>query len=225
MGHRLTRITSTILQVPGMSSLQEVVKANTKPFRPSQNWLSLRKTLQPANQASRKRKAEVEKRELAGQEPERQDSSTKGYKSSVGKTRLTTYDPWHPTSNPEGRKHGNPALVQRPNSESKFTTYEPPFSGPTNDSAGRYVSIDCEMVEVTEKTRPRQALARLSMVNYYGYPLLDLWVIPNGRVTDFRTRVSGIRPSDILHNPQGILPVQIHKVKDKPSPLKMLEPE
>ncbi|KAG0290544.1 3'-5' exonuclease [Dissophora globulifera] len=38
------------------------------------------------------------------------------------------------------------------------------------------------------------ALARVSLVNFYGVTILDLYVRPQERVTDFRTEVSGITP-------------------------------
>src|SRR5579859_1273932 len=47
-------------------------------------------------------------------------------------------------------------------------------------------------------------LARVSVVNYFGHLLFDAFVAPTERVTDWRTKFSGIRPADVL-NPQGIL--------------------
>ena len=46
-------------------------------------------------------------------------------------------------------------------------------------------------------------LARVSIVNYFGNVLFDVFVSPTQRVTDFRTKYSGIRPADIL-GPTGI---------------------
>jgi len=53
------------------------------------------------------------------------------------------------------------------------------------------VGVDCEMVEV-DKTD--DALARVSIVNYNGVVLYDKYVRPEGRVSDFRTWVSGVTP-------------------------------
>ena len=50
-------------------------------------------------------------------------------------------------------------------------------------------------------------LARVSIVNYFGYVLLDEYVRPSGHVTDWRTAFSGIRPGDVL-SPEGIFPTQ-----------------
>lgn len=44
-------------------------------------------------------------------------------------------------------------------------------------------------------------LARVSLVNYHGHVLLDTFVQPRERVTDYRTWVSGIRESDLRGAP------------------------
>lgn len=62
---------------------------------------------------------------------------------------------------------------------------------------GKYVGIDCEMVGVGPEG-VQSALARVSIVNYYGVTILDLYVRPMERVTDFRTAVSGITPKHLL---------------------------
>lgn len=48
------------------------------------------------------------------------------------------------------------------------------------------------------------SLARVSVVNYYGYVLLDAFVRQRERVTDWRTAVSGVRESDMK---DGALPM------------------
>lgn len=42
-------------------------------------------------------------------------------------------------------------------------------------------------------------LARVSIVNFYGFTLLDAIVRPRERVVNYRTEFSGIRPSDMVH--------------------------
>lgn len=44
-------------------------------------------------------------------------------------------------------------------------------------------------------------MARVSLVNYHGHVLLDTFVQPRERVTDWRTWVSGVRESDIMNAP------------------------
>ena len=57
-----------------------------------------------------------------------------------------------------------------------------------------YVALDCEMVGVENNN---DALARVSIVNYNGHVLYDKYVRPDGRITDFRTWVSGITPAQL----------------------------
>ncbi|KAI0787413.1 ribonuclease H-like domain-containing protein [Fomes fomentarius] len=63
---------------------------------------------------------------------------------------------------------------------------------------GKYLALDCEMVGVG-LDGSESVLARVSVVNYYGYVLLDSIVRPRERVVDYRTEFSGIRPSDMVH--------------------------
>lgn len=56
------------------------------------------------------------------------------------------------------------------------------------------VGLDCEMVEVEGRN---EALARVSVVNYYGHVLMDKFVIPSKRITDYRSWVSGVHPEDL----------------------------
>lgn len=57
---------------------------------------------------------------------------------------------------------------------------------------GRYIAIDCEMVGVGGAENERSALARVSIVNYHGHLVLDTFVKPKEKVTDWRTWVSGV---------------------------------
>jgi len=66
------------------------------------------------------------------------------------------------------------------------------------------VAIDCEMVGAGANGA-EDVLARVSVVNYFGQVLLDVFVKPTERVTDWRTKYSGIRPADVL-NESGTLP-------------------
>ncbi|KAL5601361.1 hypothetical protein BROUX41_002653 [Berkeleyomyces rouxiae] len=66
-------------------------------------------------------------------------------------------------------------------------------AGQTPDLAvGKYVSIDCEMVGVGPAHD--SALARVSIVDFHGRQVYDRYVRPRGKVTDWRTAVSGIEP-------------------------------
>lgn len=79
------------------------------------------------------------------------------------------------------------------------------------------LAVDCEMVGVD---RHSDGLARVSIVNYNGHIVYDKYVIPTGRVTDFRTWVSGVKPH-MLKAENGAIPFEkakeeVHKMfKDK----------
>ena len=60
----------------------------------------------------------------------------------------------------------------------------------------RYVGLDCEMVGIGADGK-QSALARVSLVDWYGKPLIDTYVQVPSRVTDFRTHVSGITAKHI----------------------------
>ena len=62
------------------------------------------------------------------------------------------------------------------------------------------VALDCEMVGCGEDGK-RSVLARVSVVNEDGNVVLDTFVSPGERVVDYRTRVSGVRPSDLRDAP------------------------
>ena len=57
--------------------------------------------------------------------------------------------------------------------------------------------MDCEMVGVGPDGTV-SSLARVSLVNFHGAVLLDVFVRQRERVTDYRTHVSGVREKDML---------------------------
>ena len=63
-------------------------------------------------------------------------------------------------------------------------------------SAGRCVSLDCEMVG-TGPAGDFSMLARCSVVNHHGNVLYDSYVAPMDKVTDYRTKFSGITPQHL----------------------------
>lgn len=67
----------------------------------------------------------------------------------------------------------------------------------STDGLTKAVAIDCEMVGVGP--RKVSALARISMVNQFGHTIYDKFVLPEEKITDYRTFVSGIRPEDLVN--------------------------
>lgn len=61
---------------------------------------------------------------------------------------------------------------------------------------GKYLAMDCEFVGVGPEGLASE-LARVSIVNFHGHTVYDQYVKPREKVTDWRTFVSGIRPSDM----------------------------
>ena len=58
------------------------------------------------------------------------------------------------------------------------------------------MAIDCEMVGVGDDGK-RSMLARVSIVDVHGEVVIDTFVAPMEKVTDYRTAVSGIRPESL----------------------------
>ncbi|KAL6554194.1 hypothetical protein OROMI_019867 [Orobanche minor] len=58
------------------------------------------------------------------------------------------------------------------------------------------VAMDCEMVGVSSSGN-KSALGRVTLVNKWGNVVYDEYVRPLEYVVDFRTQISGIRPSDL----------------------------
>ena len=72
------------------------------------------------------------------------------------------------------------------------------------------VALDCEMVEVD---RCADGLARVSIVNYNGHVLYDEFVRPEGKITNFRTWVSGVGPHH-MHKakPYKVAKAECHRI-------------
>ncbi|KAK4544906.1 hypothetical protein LTR36_003811 [Oleoguttula mirabilis] len=65
--------------------------------------------------------------------------------------------------------------------------------------AGKYIALDCEMVGTGPPPHSDNVLARASIVNFHGEQIYDAYVLPpkGVRVEDYRTHVSGIKPSHL----------------------------
>ncbi|KAH7651872.1 Exoribonuclease II protein [Dioscorea alata] len=69
---------------------------------------------------------------------------------------------------------------------------------PTSDdcSLTKALAMDCEMVGVSSDGS-KSALGRVTLVNTWGNVVYDEYVRPIERVVDFRTKISGIHPSNL----------------------------
>ena len=63
-------------------------------------------------------------------------------------------------------------------------------------SPGKYIALDCEMVGVGIEGN-ESSLARVSIVNYTGAIILDVFVRQREKVVDYRTQWSGVRSTDL----------------------------
>lgn len=63
------------------------------------------------------------------------------------------------------------------------------------------VAIDCEMVMCTKNGIQTHELARVSIVNYNGHILMDQYVRPVKKITNYLTWVSGITEKSIRDAP------------------------
>ncbi|XP_056596050.1 apoptosis-enhancing nuclease [Triplophysa dalaica] len=105
-----------------------------------------------------------------------------------------------PRSNPQTWTAGVKSAVLLGDSwevDSGFSSeISPSTSGRSSPIVGidrlNVVAMDCEMVGTGPGGRCSE-LARCSIVNYYGSVIYDKYILPGQRVTDFRTRWSGIR--------------------------------
>lgn len=78
-------------------------------------------------------------------------------------------------------------------SEYKQNSLTPSNLSEQKKQPGKYLAIDCEFVGVGPQGT-ESVLARVSIVNFYGYTIYDKFVKPTERVTDWRTWVSGVKP-------------------------------
>lgn len=84
-------------------------------------------------------------------------------------------------------------LGTRDNAMLTATAVRPNEGLAAGDAVGKYVAIDCEMVGVGDGGHGH-ALARASVVDFHGRQVYDSYVRPRERVTDWRTRISGVAP-------------------------------
>ncbi|XP_073423264.1 interferon-stimulated 20 kDa exonuclease-like 2 [Dendrobates tinctorius] len=90
----------------------------------------------------------------------------------------------------DGTKEPAKPLIPHPNL--LLSEYESGLSPAASAPSHKLLAIDCEMVGTGFKGR-NSALARCSIVNYYGDVVYDKYIRPVCPVTDFRTKWSGIR--------------------------------
>ncbi|KAF9119708.1 3'-5' exonuclease [Mortierella sp. 14UC] len=161
---------------------------------PSSNWKNLIKTIKPAprkhipvtNAPTKRSHAELSDDDMDEKDDDTPNAKTAKLDIASG-TKHDTTQLWFDDISKDD-------LEKAYGKAGKKLDYDPTDTG--KHKIGKYVGIDCEMVGVGPEGT-QSALARVSIVNYYGVTILDLFVRPLEFVTDFRTAVSGITPKHL----------------------------
>lgn len=130
-----------------------------------------------SEQAAKKKKPAIEKKELTEEDMWFDDVDPDDIEATVGAEAAEIMR----------KKQG----IQKHLDTESVLVKEGAFEGLT-----KAVAIDCEMVGVGLDGED-SILARVSLVNLFGKCIYDKYVKPTEKVTDYRTAVSGIRPEDI----------------------------
>lgn len=163
------KVTQPNLNKSGDSNTKNILKIPEKSSEYSSNWKNLMKTLNiSSSRKKKKRKTEEVK-------------SSSAIKKEVNKEPEIWFD------------DVDDILLDKKLStdQADKLVKQESYTGLTKD-----VAMDCEMVGVGWDGKDNQ-LARVSIVNHFGNCILDKFVKPKETVTDYRTKVSGIRPEDL----------------------------
>ncbi|GAA5858751.1 hypothetical protein JCM8547_004971 [Rhodosporidiobolus lusitaniae] len=172
-------------------------KAVAAPAAPSSNWKALLGSIKPSSSApdspnnSRKRKR---KHSSVGTDAsaglERPSKGVTG--TGKGKERAVEQEEGEGRSGKKGKGERKMVPVDEIMQGGSGASYQ--------QDPGQYLAIDCEMVGVGPEG-VESTLARVSIVNFHGYTVLDRFVRPREKVTDYRTWVSGVREEDLRNAP------------------------
>ncbi|GAA6038582.1 hypothetical protein JCM8097_009430 [Rhodosporidiobolus ruineniae] len=168
-------------------------KAAAAPVTPSSNWKALQQSIKPASaKAADTKDANKRKRRHSSIATDASDVPARPVKSK-GKERAVA-------EAVEGVKN------KRDKGSKKLVPVDEIMKGGTaawQKETGQYLAIDCEMVGVGPEG-VESTLARVSIVNYHGSIILDRFVRPREKVTDYRTWVSGVREEDLRNAPSFV---------------------
>ncbi|GJN92130.1 hypothetical protein Rhopal_005160-T1 [Rhodotorula paludigena] len=170
-------------------------KAAPAPAAPSSNWKALRAAIKPVSAAAALKDVNKRKRRHSSVASDASSSVAGGASSrpsKKGKERAVE------GAEDAGRDRGKKGAASK-----KLVPVDEIMqggSGAWQRDTGQYLAIDCEMVGVGPEG-VESTLARVSIVNYHGCTILDRFVRPRERVTDYRTWVSGVREEDLRNAP------------------------
>ncbi|WRT65838.1 uncharacterized protein IL334_002789 [Kwoniella shivajii] len=188
------------------------------PAQPSSNWAKLQKTLSPVEpkykEKSTKQKKSEARRDFINSTKKTKPNGLGGISRYLGKSDFDRNDQSSsvPVAGPS--KITVPAandtkedviLLPSPSDlplveELRILATGKNVLNESKKAPGNYIAIDCEMVG-TGPNGSESCLARVSIVNYHGHILLDTFVQPREKVTDWRTWISGVRERDMIGAP------------------------
>ncbi|KAG0366685.1 ribonuclease H-like domain-containing protein [Gamsiella multidivaricata] len=189
---------ATAVKVVMAANDNTVTSSTAAKVAPSSNWKNLLSTIKPAPRKSIPTANAPRKHSYAEmEENDMEDGKETGSLPGAKARKLdVSSEPKYDTAQLWFDDISNEDLEKVYGKNSKKHEYDPTDTG--KHKIGKYVGIDCEMVGVGPEGI-QSALARVSIVNYYGVTILDLYVRPMERVTDFRTEVSGITPKLLVN--------------------------
>ncbi|GAA5972777.1 hypothetical protein JCM21900_001044 [Sporobolomyces salmonicolor] len=171
-------------------------KSAPAPVAPSSNWKALKTALKPAPTSPSLPKSKVDTSRKRRHSSVATDASAveeqRSAKSLKGKEKAAHQD----AADGEGK-------ARKKGGGKNMVPVEDIMKGGLaawQRETGQYLAIDCEMVGVGPEG-VESTLARVSIVNYHGCTILDRFVRPREKVTDYRTWVSGVREEDLRNAP------------------------
>ncbi|KZO92237.1 ribonuclease H-like protein [Calocera viscosa TUFC12733] len=164
---------------------------------PSSNWAALKKSIgvNGAPKGTKRKRDAVEADSSSTASGRRPNGKGKEFESFprgnsyAQAAKSAPKQPEHTITEPETKRSKTTATEMRSLVLGTLTKSQTP-------EQGKYIALDCEMVGVGPEGR-QSSLARVSVVNYHGAVLVDKFVRQVERVTDYRTKWSGIRPRDL----------------------------
>ncbi|KAG8220563.1 ribonuclease H-like domain-containing protein [Butyriboletus roseoflavus] len=171
----------------------------TPSTKPSSNWLALQKTLVQHGHPRKWRKID------GGESSASLSSRTSAFPRNASSPPPKRHGPDNPNEHIDLEttevKNGESlaALRRMVLGKAKYKASE--------TAPGKYLALDCEMVGVGIEGN-ESSLARVSIVNYTGAIILDVFVRQREKVVDYRTQWSGVRSTDLASSAKTFKEVQ-----------------
>ncbi|KAL1685987.1 ribonuclease H-like domain-containing protein [Schizophyllum commune] len=163
--------------------------SKSAPAAPSSNWMALQKSLGKTVHTSKGKQADEQPRKRRKLSHDSEELMFSRAPRTEAQEASTIAGP--STSAANDMKNGESLAALRQMVLGKTALTE------AHKQPGKYLAMDCEMVGVGPEGT-ESSLARVSLVNFHGAVLLDVFVRQRERVTDYRTHVSGVREKDMI---------------------------